>query len=93
MFYTYVIKSTSLDIYYIGQTNNLDDRIKRHNQNRNKYTKGKGPWELVYSKSFLTRTEAVQLEMKLKSFKNRDFLIKWIEGSAGLDHPDASGES
>ena len=79
MYYTYVIKSLFLNIFYIGQTNNLTDRINRHNQNRNKYTKGKGPWELIFSKSFETRSEAVQLEIKLKSFRNKAFLEKWIE--------------
>ena len=78
MYYTYIIKSTSSDAYYIGQTNNLQDRIDRHNQNRNKYTKGKGPWKLEYSKSFNSRAEAVRLEMKLKSFKNKQYLEKWI---------------
>ena len=97
MYYTYVIKSQSLDIFYIGQTNNLTDRVNRHNQNRNKYTKGKGPWELIFSKGFVTRAEAVRLEMKLKSFRNKAFLEKWIYentiSSAGLEHPDASGGS
>ena len=83
MYYTYVIKSTSLDIFYIGQTNDLDDRIKRHNQNRNKFTKNKGPWMLIYSNSFQTRAEAIQLEMKFKSFKSKEYLQNWIEQQDG----------
>ena len=85
MYYTYIIKSPSLNIYYIGQTNNLEDRLKRHNQNRNKYTKGKGPWKLVYSKSFNTRAEAVQLETILKNFKNKDYLEHWINENISED--------
>ena len=81
MYSTYVIKSLTNDKYYIGQTNNLEDRIKRHNANRNKYTKGKGPWKLIYSKGFSTRSEAVKLEMKLKSLKNKEYLQKWIDES------------
>ncbi len=74
MYWTYVIYSPSHDIFYIGQTNNLQDRLLRHNQNRNKYTKGKGPWQLFFSKAFDTRAEAVQLEQKLKRYKNKDYL-------------------
>ena len=79
MFTTYIIYSETRDIFYIGQTNNIEDRILRHNQNRNKYTKGKGPWKLVFQKTFTTRPEAVQLETKLKSFKNKNYLKQWIE--------------
>ena len=30
-------------------------------------------------KEFSTRSEAMQLERKLKSFNNRDYLLRWIE--------------
>ena len=79
MFHTYIIQSTSSAILYIGQTNNLPDRILRHNTNRNKWTKNKGPWTLIFSHAFETRSEAMVLEAKLKSFKNREYLLTWIE--------------
>ena len=79
MFYTYIIQSTTSGILYIGQTNNLQDRLSRHNANRNKWTKNKGPWVLIFSKSFESRAEAMKLETHLKSFKNPQFLLQWIE--------------
>jgi putative endonuclease len=79
MYYTYIIKSISNGILYIGQTNNLSDRIKRHNTNQNKYTKNKGPWELIFHKEFNTRSEAVKLELKLKSIKNKTFLLEKLK--------------
>ena len=48
-FFAYIIYSSSHNIYYIGQTNDLDDRMIRHSSNRSKFTKGKGPWELISS--------------------------------------------
>ncbi len=77
-YFVYIIYSQKSDIHYIGHTNNLIDRINRHNQNRNKYTKGKGPWELVISKSVNSKSEAYQLELKLKSFKNSEYAIKYL---------------
>jgi putative endonuclease len=79
MYYTYIIKSISNGILYIGQTNNLSDRIKRHNTNQNKYTKNKGLWELIFYKEFNTRSEAVKLELKLKSIKNKTFLLEKLK--------------
>ncbi|WP_421799857.1 GIY-YIG nuclease family protein [Haliscomenobacter sp.] len=79
MFHTYIIQSTASSVFYIGQTNNLPDRLLRHNTNRNKWTKNKGPWILIFSCAFQTRSEAMALETKLKAFKNREYLLSWIE--------------
>lgn len=57
MYFVYVIKSTSLDMHYIGHTSDLNDRLLRHNRNRNKFTKDKGPWELIVSHPCYTISE------------------------------------
>ncbi|MEJ2054239.1 MAG: GIY-YIG nuclease family protein [Calditrichaceae bacterium] len=94
MYSTYVIHSISTDGIYIGQCNDLTDRLIRHNSNRNKSTAGKGPWELIFHREFTTRREAVRLERKLKSFKNKKYLLEWI-AKQSAEHPElpASGES
>jgi putative endonuclease len=80
MFYiTYIIQSESTNKLYIGQTNNLHDRIFRHNSNQSLSTKNKGPWKLIFSKKFNFRSEAVLLERKLKAFKNTSRVLRWIE--------------
>jgi len=79
MYYTYVIYSLKVDMIYIGQTNNIEDRLKRHNGNRNKWTKGKGPWELIYLKKQETRSEAMKLEKYLKGLKNPVYIRTWID--------------
>ncbi|KAA3639116.1 MAG: GIY-YIG nuclease family protein [Bacteroidetes bacterium] len=81
MFFTYVIQSLKTNQIYIGQTNDLEDRLLRHNSNRNKWTKNKGPWSIIFSKSFETRSEAVRLERKLKAFKSRERVISWIQNN------------
>jgi putative endonuclease len=77
-FFTYILQSTTSNKFYIGQTNNLDDRLFRHNSNQNLATKNKGPWQFIFTKQFATRSEAMALERKLKSFKSSIFLQKWI---------------
>jgi putative endonuclease len=76
-YYVYIIKSAS-GIHYIGQTNNLSDRILRHNNNRNKFTKGKGPWDLVISFQVNSRSQAVKLESYLKNMKNPQKAITYL---------------
>ncbi len=79
LFHVYIIKSLSSGKYYIGHTHNLDDRLKRHNQNRSVYTKLKGPWELVLAYPCNSKNEAVQLELKLKKFKNSKKAIAYLQ--------------
>ena len=78
VYYVYLIKT--LDGYinksYVGYTNNLILRIKKHNSNIGaKSTKGY-KWELVYKKRFYLKQKALSFEYKLK--KNRIKRLKLI---------------
>ena len=73
MFFVYILKSDK-DYIYIGQTKDLEDRLIRHNSNRSKYTKNKGPFRIIYKEVFKTRTEAMKREKELKSGKDREWL-------------------
>jgi putative endonuclease len=79
MFSVYILYSLITDRYYVGQTSNLEDRLIRHRQGKNKNTKSGIPWKLVFKKSFESRSEAVFFEMKLKSSKSRKELQSYIE--------------
>ena len=59
MYYVYLIQSESDGSFYIGYTSDLTDRLLRHNTNRSRYTRGRGPWRLLGYKSFRTRGEAM----------------------------------
>ena len=78
MFCVYLIESEKDGRYYIGQTANLEERIKYHNSNRSKYTKNKGPWKLTGYQTFDTRGEAMKEEKRLKKMKNRDYIYKYF---------------
>ncbi|MBW1768053.1 MAG: GIY-YIG nuclease family protein [Deltaproteobacteria bacterium] len=68
----YIIKSIKDGSYYIGSTQDLAERIQRHNQGRSKYTKTKRPWELVYREEFPDRSSAVKREIYLKRQKSKE---------------------
>jgi putative endonuclease len=77
-FYVYAIKNP-VDNIYIGQTENLQKRIDRHNKKlpskASSYTNIKaGQWTLFYKQGYKTREEAKEREKQLKSFRGREFL-------------------
>ncbi|MBI2039486.1 GIY-YIG nuclease family protein [Candidatus Microgenomates bacterium] len=67
-YFVYILR-TSSNTLYIGQTNNLDKRLKEH-QNKTsksaKYVKYFDSFQLVYSEGYSTRIEAMRREWQLK---------------------------
>jgi putative endonuclease len=84
MYYTYILKSEVDGRYYIGQTQNLCDRLKKHNKGYSKYTKRFGPWVLFWAISFESRREAFKLEQKLKKKKSRTLVEKFMNENDGV---------
>ena len=78
IYYVYLIKTLDCFIRksYVGYTNNLYNRIDKHNTNLGaKSTKGY-KWELVYKKMFYSKNKALSFEYKLKKDrKERSRLI------------------
>jgi putative endonuclease len=66
MYWVYILYSDSIGRFYVGSTNDIKERLERHNSGQGVYTKRGVPWRLVTSFEFLTRSEAVRLEKKIK---------------------------
>lgn len=77
MFYIYIIFSNEVNKYYVGQTENIDERVISHNSGISKYTSISNNWELVYSESFETRKEAIHRDIEIKNKKSRKY-IEWL---------------
>ena len=71
--------------HYIGQTQNLDKRIIRHNAGSEKYTSKGTPWTLKAFVTVQSRAEAMKLERKLKNFKSNKKLNLWISEVVGSE--------
>jgi|WetSurMetagenome_2_1015567.scaffolds.fasta_scaffold179957_2 putative endonuclease len=82
MFSVYVLCSLSTGRHYVGQSEDLARRLFEHQHDLARYTRGKGPWELVYSEEFSTRAEAMNRERFLKSGQGREWLKLHINGRA-----------
>jgi putative endonuclease len=72
MNYTYILKCKD-GTYYTGWTNNLEKRIKDHNDgNGAKYTKPRRPVILVYHEVFATKEEAMRREYAIKRMTRKE---------------------
>ena len=63
---------------YTGITNNLEERLKKHQSgNGAKYLRGRLPIKLVYKENFINRSEATKREISIKkmSKKEKEILI------------------
>ena len=82
MFYVYVLKSLKDNNLYIGSTNNLERRIKEHNDGKSISTKSRIPFELIYYEAYKAESDARKREhnLKLRSRAHAQ-LKKRIEGS------------
>ncbi|MEH7343435.1 GIY-YIG nuclease family protein [Bacillus sp. JJ1532] len=72
---------------YAGYTNNLEKRIKLHNEGKGaKYTRGRGPVKLVFSKAYDNKSDALKAEYEFKQWpkkKKEEFIIKNKENNFG----------
>ena len=58
------------DRFYIGNTADLDKRLKEHNAGRTKSTKAYVPWKVIYTENYETKSQAVRREFEIKSYKS-----------------------
>jgi putative endonuclease len=65
---------------YAGYTNDLQRRVKLHNEGKGaKYTRGRGPVKLIFSKPYSTKSEALKAEYAFKQLGRKEklqYLIK-----------------
>jgi putative endonuclease len=69
MFYVYILELSN-GKFYVGQTNDIEQRVRRHQNGYSKYTKAYRPIILRHYECFSTRGEAMQREKQLKALKS-----------------------
>ena len=79
MFYTYILYSNKADKFYVGATENLEQRLSKHRNKNKGFTNQADDWQVVYSKEFQTKAEALKYERLIKSWKSKKKIISLIE--------------
>ena len=78
----YILQSKSTGKTYIGQTSDIERRLRQHNDPEYTFTlytkRNKGPWKLIHTEVYATRPEAMKREKKLKSGWGREWIREHI---------------
>ncbi len=89
MYTVYVLRSLKDGTFYSGMTGNLGRRTNEHNAGWEKATRKHRPYEIIVTREFETRTEARDLEKKLKSGyirekrRNLREFLNWVANYKG----------
>lgn len=73
-YYTYILKSKKDGKLYTGVTKDLRKRLSEHNTGKSMYTKGRGPFILIYYEACLLAEESRSREKYLKSGMGKRYL-------------------
>jgi putative endonuclease len=73
-YYVYVLKSEVDGSWYIGYTEDIENRIQQHNNGESLYTKRKIPWRIIYYEVSFDKYDAIAREKYLKTGMGRRYL-------------------
>ena len=72
VYHVYILFSKKKDRYYVGYTSdNLQERLRRHNSNHKGFTGKPADWIIVYSEQFDDKVTAMRREAEIKRWKSR----------------------
>lgn len=72
--YLYILRCGD-DTLYTGITTDIDRRLEAHSQGRGaKYTRGRGPLEIVYREVCGSHSQALRRELEIKALSRQEKL-------------------
>ena len=85
--YLYIIFSPSKKTFYVGETDDLEIRLEKHNSHAysGSFTKIASDWEFALTKIFKEKKDAIFLEKFIKRMKSKKFIVRVIENPQILD--------
>lgn len=79
-YYIYVIRSIKDKRFYTGCTTDLRKRFQEHDENKFKsWTKGRGPFEMLYYEMCKNKEDAYQREKYLKTGMGKRYIKNRIK--------------
>ena len=91
MFFVYILQSLKTNRFYIGCTNDLDNRLVRHNRGVVKSTKGGVPWKVLYTEEYASLSKARRREVEIKKFKGGIKFQKLLGTWRGTQEAEGDG--
>ena len=87
--WVYVLRSGPSERRYVGQTDDLAARLRRHGEGLVFSTAPYRPWRLLHAESFASRSAAMVRERFFKSGQGREFLDQMEEELNRQSPPEA----
>jgi len=78
--YVYILQSLKDHKYYIGETYDVEARLKFHNAGLQRSTKHRIPFVIILIESYEDRTRALKREKEIKSWKGGNRFKELVEG-------------
>ena len=89
MYTVYILFSLKKQRFYIGFTSDqITERIRKHNSNHRGFTGKQGDWELFYQEQYVDKADAMKREKEIKGWKSRKMIERLIASGVGSKHPD-----
>jgi putative endonuclease len=81
MHYVYIIFSNSAQKFYVGETQNITERLEKHNSRSysNAFTSQANDWTIEATIACENRTQALLVENHIKSMKSKVYLENLIK--------------
>ncbi len=79
MFYVYILHSKKDGNLYHGYTNDLTQRFEQHLRGAVESTRNRRPLTLIYYEACRSKTDALQREKYLKTYRGNQFLYKRLK--------------
>ena len=77
MYYVYILQSVNHpERHYTGFTENIENRLLKHNDGEVPHTTKYKPWKLIVYTAFEAKGKAIAFEKYLKSHSGRAFASK-----------------
>jgi putative endonuclease len=73
--FVYILYSEQRMKFYVGVSNDVADRLQRHNTGESLSTKGGAPWKLLHTITCADKSAAMVLETKIKKRGIRRYLF------------------
>ncbi len=74
IYFAYILKSEKDNKYYYGSTENIENRLNKHNRGDVKATKNRRSFVLHYKEEYVTRSEAYKREQYFKTIDGYNWL-------------------
>ncbi len=78
MAWVYILSTVS-GKFYVGSTENIEDRLKHHLRGSTPSTKRLGANALLLKQEYESIDEARSIELKIKKLKRRDYIEKMVK--------------